>query len=269
MYYLSALIYGMVQGVAEFLPISSSGHLALLHQLLPTPFENELAFDVTLHLGTLLAVAWYFKSSIKELFVDFIGSFKSSSKGIFSQSWLVIWGTMPAALIGVKFGDQIEVAMGQPLIIAAMLILVGILFIVMENVSKKERDLTELNFKDAILIGLSQVIALIPGTSRSGITIIAGLGRGLKRESAVRFSFLLSLVIIAGASLLKVPKLFQQALSGPEWFYLSIAFITASLSGLWAISFLMKFVANRNLKPFAYYRFLLAAVIIINYLVAH
>lgn len=268
MYYLSAIIYGLVQGIAEFLPISSSGHLALLHMFLPEPFQNKLAFDVTLHLGTLVAVVWYFRGDIKVLWLDFFASFKDIRKGIFSQSWLVIWGTIPAALIGVKFGDQIELAMSQPLVIALMLVLVGVLFIVMENISKKERNLAELTFKDAIFIGLSQVVALIPGTSRSGITIIAGLGRGLKREAAVRFSFLLSLVIIAGASLIKVPKLFQQDLTPPEWTFLSIAFIVAALSGLWAISFLMKFIAKHNLKTFAYYRFGLAALIVIYYVIA-
>ncbi|MEI8361586.1 MAG: undecaprenyl-diphosphate phosphatase [bacterium] len=193
---------------------------------------------------------------------------KDIKKGIFSPSWLVIWGTIPAALIGVKFGDQLEEFLGKPLIVATMMVLVGGLFIIMENISKKDRNLENLTFADSIVIGLSQVVALIPGTSRSGITIIAGLGRGLKREAAVEFSFLLSLVIIAGASLLKVPKLLSQNMTSPEWLYLGLAFLTAAASGFWAISFLMKFIKTKSLKPFAYYRFCLAAVIVIYYLVA-
>lgn len=265
--YFIAIIYGLVQGVGEFLPISSSGHLVLLHEFLPVPFSNELAFDVTLHLGTLVAVLWFFWADIVGLIKSWFGSFRRLPAGFGDLSWLVLLATIPAAVVGKLLGDQIETRFGAPMYVAFMLASVGFLFIVAEKYAKQEIELNQVRWPKALLIGLAQVLALLPGTSRSGITIITGLGVGLKREAAVRFSFLLSIPIIAGAAVLKVPEILQTQLVMKDWLFLGVAFLSAVASGFWAIGYMLKFVKTADLKPFAYYRFALALAIIIFFAV--
>lgn len=260
--YLVAIIYGFVQGIGEFLPISSSGHLVLLHEFLPVPFDNELAFDVSLHLGTLVAVLWFFRKDIINLIQSWFASFKKFPDGWNDLSWLVLLATIPAAVVGKLIGDQIERSFGTPMYVAFMLTSVGLLFIVAEKYAKQTIDLAGVRPRNALMIGLAQVLALFPGTSRSGITIITGLALGLKREAAVRFSFLLSIPIIAGAAILKVPELFEAQLAASERLFFAIAFLSAVVSGFWAISFMLKFIKTQDLKPFAYYRFVLAFAIV-------
>jgi undecaprenyl-diphosphatase len=260
--YLIAIIYGAVQGLGEFLPVSSSGHLVLLHEFLPVPFANELAFDVTLHLGTLVAVLWFFRADIINLIKSWFGSFRNLPAGFSDLSWLVLVATIPAAILGKMIGDQIETSFGAPAAVAFMLASVGILFIVAEKYAQQKHDLSEIKLPKALMIGLAQAIALFPGTSRSGITIIAALGLGIKREAAVRFSFLLSIPIIAGAALLKVPEIFKADLTLDDRLFLGVAFLSAVISGFWAIGYMLKFVKTSDLKPFAYYRILLAIVIL-------
>jgi undecaprenyl-diphosphatase len=260
--YLIAIIYGAVQGLGEFLPISSSGHLVLLHKLLPVPFSNDLAFDVTLHLGTLVAVLWFFKQDIIDLIKSWFGSFKNLPAGLNDLSWLVLLATIPAAVIGKLFGDKVETAFGQPVYVALMLALVGVLFLVAEKFAKQEQELSAFRPGKALLIGCAQALALFPGTSRSGITIIAALGLGLKREAAVRFSFLLSIPIITGAAVLKVPELLRAQMNQHEWLFLGLAFISAAISGFWAIGYMLKFIKASDLKPFAYYRIALAIIVL-------
>lgn len=262
MAYLAAIVYGIVQGLGEFLPISSSGHLVLLHRILPVPFGNDLAFDVTLHLGTLVAVLWFFRLDIINLIKSWLGSLKKLPEGLNDLSWLVLLATIPAAIIGKLLGDKVEKAFGTPLYVAMMLALIGVLFIVAEKYAKQKSELTELKPVQAILVGFAQALALFPGTSRSGITIITGLGLGLKREAAVRFSFLLSIPIIAGAAVLKVPELFKANLGSSEWLFLGLAFVSAVISGFWAIGYMLKFIKTSDLKPFAYYRIVLAIIVV-------
>jgi undecaprenyl-diphosphatase len=183
-------------------------------------------------------------------------------EGFTDLSWLILFATVPAAIAGKIFGDQLEAYFGTPLSVAFMLASVAILFLVAEKYAKLDVELSKLSFSKALLIGLSQIVALLPGTSRSGITIITGLSLGLKREAAVRFSFLLSIPVIAGAAVVKVPKLLEANLNGDERTFLIIAFLSAVLSGFWAIKFMLKFIKTTDLKPFAYYRFILAAVIV-------
>lgn len=262
MEYLIAIVYGVVQGLGEFLPISSSGHLVLLHEFLPTPFADELAFDVTLHLGTLVAVFWFFRADIAGLSRSFIRSLSRLPAGFNDLSWLIILATIPAALVGMLFGDFLEESFSSPLQVAFMLAIVAVLFILVERYAVAKTELSGLDHPKAIMIGLAQVLALLPGTSRSGITIITGLSLGLKREAAVRFSFLLSLPIIAGAAILKVPQFLSANLAAGDWFFLGLAFFSATLSGFWAIGFLLRFVKTETFKPFAYYRLILAGLII-------
>ena len=190
--YLYAAIFGIIQGITEFLPISSSGHLVVLHELIALPIENELAFDVVLHLATLLAVVGFLRRDIFRLLASWVKSLRGRHDNLSRISWLIILATIPAGLAGWLFEDLIDSTLRSPLTVSVMLILVGIFFIVIERISKMSREWKDLNWRQALLIGLAQAAALIPGTSRSGITSVAGMGLGLKRPEAVKFSFLLS-----------------------------------------------------------------------------
>lgn len=262
MEYVSAIIFGFVQGVTEFLPVSSSGHLLVLHRLLPLPINDEVAFDVTLHLATFVAVLWFFRKDVASLAWRWLRSFKYLPGSLTDLSWLIIFATIPAGLAGLLWEDTIETTLRSPFLVAFMLVLVGILFIVVERVGKQTQELSQLTLRQAVVIGLAQAIALIPGTSRSGITTISGMGLNLKRTAAIRFSFLLSLPIIAGAAMKKVPYLFQADLQANDWTIVALAFVSAVLFGWLAIAGLLRFTQNHSLRAFAYYRFALAFVIL-------
>lgn len=262
MNYLLAAIFGIVQGLTEFLPISSSGHLEILHEFFVLPIINDLAFDVVLHLATVLAVIWFFRKEIVLLVRSWLKSFRGTKDEYSRISWLIILGTIPAALAGYFFDDLIETSLRSPGIIAAMLILGGVLFIIFEKISKFEKDLKDLNWKNSLVIGLAQAIALIPGTSRSGITIIAGLSTGLKREAALRFSFLLSIPIILGAVCKKTPQIISDNLSVDDYLVLVIAFVFSYITGFLAIKYFLLFSRKHSLNVFAVYRFVLAAILL-------
>ncbi len=261
--YINAIIFGIVQGVTEFLPISSSGHLVILHQFIDLPIQNELAFDVALHLATFLAVFWFFREDISRLLKSWLKSFAGCRDEFSKLSWLIILATIPAALAGWLFGDIVESVFRSPIVVAVMLIVVGALFIVFEKVGRKTDELKNLNWSKSLIIGLAQAIALIPGTSRSGITIIAGLAANLKREAAVRFSMLLSIPIIFVASATKIPQIFEADFGDKELALLAIAFFASFISGIIAIKYFLKFAKEHSLNVFAFYRFALAVLIII------
>ncbi|MCK4554620.1 undecaprenyl-diphosphate phosphatase, partial [Candidatus Parcubacteria bacterium] len=197
--YINAIIFGIIQGITEFLPISSSGHLVILHKFFNLPIKNELAFDVALHLATLLAVVWFFKNDIYNLLKSWFKSFTGHSDEFSKLSWLIILATIPAGLAGWYFEEMVEHTFRSINVVVVMLVIGGVLLLIVEKISRKTDDLKNLNWAKALIIGLAQAIALIPGTSRSGITIIAGLGAKLKRQAAIRFSFLMSVPIIFGA----------------------------------------------------------------------
>ncbi len=263
MEFIYAVIFGIVQGITEFLPISSSGHLVILHNFITLPIKNELVFDIVLHSATLLAVLWFFKQEVWQLLKSWFKSFYGQKDPYSKISWLIILGTIPAALTGWFFDEIIESVLRSPIVVVIMLIVVGFLFIILEKYSRQKNELENLNWFKVLIIGVLQAVALIPGTSRSGITIIAGLGVGLKREVAVRFSFLLSIPIIAGAVIKKVPLIFRTDLIGSEWVILFLAFMAALISGFLSIKYFLQFAKRRSLNIFAIYRFLLAILIII------
>jgi len=261
--YLSAFVFGLVQGIGEFLPISSSGHLILLHRFLSLPVKNEIAFDVALHLATFLALFCFFYRDIWRIFLAWLKSISGEKSPDSRLAWRIAIATVPAAFCGIFFEDLIENVLRSPLVVIVMLVLVGGLFILIEKASKKTLTLAELGWCKPFLIGLAQALALIPGTSRSGITIIAGLGAGLKREEALRFSFLISLPIVFGAGAKELPALFFGNFASNELAIILIAFLSAFLSGWFAIFFLLRFVKNHSLSVFAWYRFVLAALALI------
>lgn len=262
MSYINAVIFGVVQGITEFLPVSSSGHLVILHKFLSIPVASELSFDIILHLATLIAVLYFFRRDIVLLIKGFLAGLAGQKTKEYHLSWFIIIATIPAAVLGYLFDDLVEQKLRSELVVAAMLIFIAIIFIIVEKIKTKPQNNKEITLKRAIIIGFAQVLALIPGTSRSGITIITGLGMDLKREEAVRFSFLLSIPIIAGAAVVKIPDLFSETLVISDFIILAIAFLSAIISGIFAIKFLVNFAKNNTFVSFAIYRIILAFILL-------
>lgn len=263
MYYFEAIIFGIVQGITEFLPISSSGHLLILHKLIDTRFAQELTFDVILHFASVLAVIIFFRQEIWQLTRSFFNGFVGKADKYTKVAWLLFLGSIPAALAGYFLEDIIDNNLRSLYVIVVTLIIGGILFLMSEHFGKKDGEMINIGWKKVLVIGFAQALALIPGTSRSGITVVAGLFLGLKRSEAVKFSFLLSIPIILGAAIVQVPKINLNILSIPEINFLSISFIASFISAFLTIRFFLKFVQKYSLKVFAYYRFILAFIILI------
>jgi undecaprenyl-diphosphatase len=252
---LQALILGIVQGLTEFLPVSSTAHLILFPWLFGWPDPGQ-TFDVSLHVGTLIAVIVYFRQ-------DWIEMLTKRR----DQLLLVILGCIPAGVAGALLEKRIErfsvphEFKEAPLIIAFFLAAAGIWLYFMEQVGRKKREIGEIDTQDALLIGIGQAFALLPGVSRSGATIGTGLLLGLTREAAARFSFLLSTPIIAGAVALKTLHLVKDGIPPGEGPLMAWGILASAISGYIAIGFLMKFVRTKPYTGFAVYRVLLAAVI--------
>lgn len=263
MNYIGAIIFGITQGITEFVPVSSSGHLLILHRFIDLPVNNELAFDVAVHFATLISLVIFFRRDILMLLKSWIYSFFGKKNAYSKLSWLLLIGTIPAGLAGFMFNDFIENKLRSPFVVIAALAVIGAAFIAAEKYCAKRDEMISLDCRKALLIGIAQSLALIPGTSRSGITIIAGLVTGLKREEAVRFSFLLSIPIVLGAGLKEMPEFLSADYAADEKGVLAIAFCAAFLSGLAAIKFLLNYSKNNGLKPFAYYRIILALVLLL------
>ena len=247
---LEAIILGIVQGVTEFLPVSSTAHLILFPWFFNWSGDvNTLTFDVALHTGTLLSLILFFWKDWTELI--------ARKHRLFG---LIILASIPAGVAGFFLNDIVENGLRRPLIISVMLIAVGFLMLIAEK-ANKYKDIEKTGLKDAVIIGIAQAIAIIPGVSRSAITISAGLFRGFEREAAARFSFLLSTPLIAGATLLHFKKAFISQ-GNHDLKLFSIGIITSCITGLVAIKFLLAFLKKYPLNLFVYYRFILSAVII-------
>lgn len=251
----------LVQGLTEFLPVSSSAHLILVPRLLAWP-DQGLAFDVAVHLGTLIAVVSYFRRDIVVLFLSWV---RSISQRIMTAearlAWGVLLGTIPAGLVGLTFKDVIEVHLRSPLVIAATTIFFGLLLWLADRRSKLVRDEYSLSWQDFLVIGGAQAMALIPGTSRSGITITAALLLGLTREAAARYSFLLSIPIIV-LSGLGVTKDLLESTSPVDWTTLSLGTAIAAISAFVCIHFFLAFINRIGMTPFVIYRLLLGALLL-------
>jgi len=263
MNYIISIFFGIIQGITEFLPVSSSGHLIIFHEIFKLPVENEMAFDVALHFATLLAVIFFFRKDLFQLIKSWLRSLAGKKDEYSKISWFIILGTIPAAIVGWFFDDTIENFLRSPFVVIIMLVIIGAFFIIFEKISKFKKDITDMSWKDSVVIGLAQAVALIPGTSRSGITIIAGIGSGLKREAALRFSFLLSIPIIFGAVIKKTPQIISDNLSVNDYSILLIAFLSAFVSGILAIKYFLLFSRKHSLNVFAVYRFVLAGVLLV------
>jgi undecaprenyl-diphosphatase len=260
----AALLLGLIQGLTEFLPVSSTGHLILARDVLGITAENGLAFDVVLHLATLLAVLWYFRSDIAALGNSLIRFSMGRSVEPAQKSLLLalVLGSLPAGIIGILFQDAIEGALRSATAVAWVLILGSILFVIAEWVGRQYEEKRSITLPSGIMIGFFQALALLPGMSRSGATISGGLLLGLSRENAARYSFLLSIPVILGAGILKLAELADSGVLFMNATPIFIGAIAAFSAGLLAIHFLMQFVRRHSLIPFVVYRLVLAVVIL-------
>lgn len=250
----------LVQGLTEFLPVSSSAHLILVPSLLGWP-DQGLAFDVAVHLGTLIAVVAYFRHDIVTLFFAWSASLTRRQMSPEARlAWGVILGTIPAGLVGLAFKDFIEESLRSPLVIATTTIIFGLLLWVADRRSKLVRDEYSLGWQDFLVIGGAQAMALIPGTSRSGITITAGLLLGLTREAAARYSFLLSIPIIV-LSGLSVTKDLVESTQAVDWQALTLGTVIAAISAFICIHYFLAFINRIGMTPFVIYRLLLGVLL--------
>lgn len=259
--WLSAALLGVVQGLTEFLPVSSSGHLILARAFFGwDPGRFGLAFDVACHVGTLLAVVAYFRRDIAALVVSAPGSLAGRNGEWERFGRLIVAGTIPIVIIGVLFADAIETTLRSPAVVAVTLTLGGIGLILAERAGAKARTADSLGYGEAFAIGLAQAAALAPGISRSGATLTIAMCLGLKRESAARFTFLMSLPAVLAAALkegLEVAKLGTDGLpAGP----FAVGVIVSAVVGYVTVKYFIRYLAAHSLSGFAVYRFALAAV---------
>jgi undecaprenyl-diphosphatase len=262
-----ALVIGIVQGLTEFLPISSSGHLILVPYLLgwKDPFINSLAFSVMLHMGTLVALLAYFWRDWTRLVPAGLAALRDRSlRGDPDRrlAWLIGVTLPPAVVLGVLLNDFFEEKVRQPLLVAAMLVVGASILWLADRLGRKADGIERLGFRGAFAIGCAQALALVPGISRSGISISAGLGLGLSREAATRFSFLMATPVIAGAGLFEARKLLAGEVVGDvNGGAIAIGFVAAVVSGFVAIHVLLRYVRNHPMSVFVVYRLLLAALV--------
>ena len=249
-----AILLGILQGLAEFLPISSSGHLVIVPHLLGWP-DPGLAIDTMLHMGTLLAIVVYFWSDLWELAAAALSSLKRRSLDDPQArvAWGVIVGTIPGAVVGLLLEDVFESLFGLPRAAAAFLLGTALLLVVSELAGSRRRPITSTSWTDALLIGLAQMLAIVPGLSRSGSTIAAGMLLGFRREDAARFSFLLGVPIMAGTGLYQLAKLVMGVADGPPLMLVVLGIASAAISGYLAIAGLLALVRRRGLLGFAGY----------------
>lgn len=248
-----ALVLGLVQGLTEFLPVSSSGHLVIVPFIAGWP-QPTVAFDVAVHVGTLLAVLWVFRDRVWTLVAElFGGGAERRTLG------LLAIGTIPAAVLGGVAGSRIEGAFERPVLVSLLLGVTGWALLSAEGSlearSEEPRGEDSIGAVDAGVVGVAQAAAILPGISRSGSTIAAGMARGLSRDAATRFSFLLAIPVIAGATIVKIPDLAREGSSGGGG-ALAIGVAAAALSGTFAVRGMLAFVARRGLQPFGVYCFL-------------
>lgn len=263
-----AIILGLVQGITEFAPISSSGHLILVPwmfgwHIVDDPALNK-TFDVALHMGTFVGAVIYFRHDLWVYIKAFVAS--CGARAIRSNderlAWALVVGTIPGMIAGVALESVIEDKLGQPVIIAVMLAVFGVVLYVVDRVARQDRDLDSVGVRTGLFVGVAQALALQPGVSRSGVTITASRMVGLNREAAARFSFLLALPIIAGAGGVKALDLAQHGFQGYGPQFLA-GFIAAGASGFLVIAFLLKYLRTHDFLVFMVYRLGLAALVIL------
>jgi undecaprenyl-diphosphatase len=263
---LQVIVLGLVQGLTEFLPVSSTAHLFLTSYLLGWQTES-LDFDIMLHLGTLIAVLIYFLKDWLQIAAQGFGirfGYDQELRHNQMLLWLLAIGSIPIGVCGYLFNKQAETLWRTPMVMGAMLIAVGVIMWLAEEWSRKLRDIGSLNLTDAVSIGLAQALAIVPGCSRSGITISAGLFRNLTRESAARFSFLLSTPAVAGAAAKALWDIHKHG--GGLHTLLTMPFLVgvlvSGITGTIVIAWFLQYLRHSSLRPFVYYRVIFGIIVI-------
>lgn len=264
---LKAILFGIIEGITEWLPISSTGHMILAEQFIKLNVSPEFwkMFLVVIQLGAILAVVFLY---FKKLNPFSPSKTKQEKNNTWSLWFKVLVSCVPAAIIGLLFDEQIDKFLDNPWIVAIMLIIYGILFILIEK-RKRNATITELKditYKTALIIGIFQLLALIPGTSRSGATILGAILIGTSREIAAEFTFFLAIPVMFGASLLKLLK-FGLVFSSSELIILIVGMITAFIVSIIAIKFLISYIKKNDFKAFGYYRIILGIIVLAYFLI--
>lgn len=259
--WLQVILLSIIQGLTEFLPVSSSAHLILVSVF--TDWEDQgLAFDVALHLGTLSAVVVYFRKDLIQMTRSWFSSLRTRQLDSEARlAWAVILGTIPVGLAALAFKDQIETVLRSPLYIAAGLIVFGLLLAWADWRHKGDRSEYQINWTDVVVVGCAQALALFPGTSRSGITITAALMLGMSREGSARFSFLLSIPVIVLACGLEAVTLVQSQVQ-VNWVPMAVGILLSGISAFLCIHYFLAFIKSIGMMPFVAYRLILGAILI-------
>jgi undecaprenyl-diphosphatase len=261
-----ATVLALIQGLTEFLPVSSSAHLILPSELLGWE-DQGLNFDMALHLGSLMAVLVYFRKDLVTVATAMLKQLVQGQRSTESNlGWYIILATIPVGIAGVLFEDVIETQMRSVNVIIVTTLFYGLLLGIADRTARHARGMEQMTWRTALVIGLAQMMSIIPGTSRSGITMTAALFCNLKREVAARFSFLLSIPTIGGAALLK----FIELLEGPaiNWHELAYAMLVAALTAYLCIHYFLKLIARMSFMPFVVYRLLLGGVLLVFFALA-
>lgn len=258
---LQSFILGIIQGITEFLPISSTAHLILFPWLFN--FEDKgLPFNIALHFGSLFAIIFYFKADLKEIIKGFSeslisGSFTQSEQG--KLGLYLIIATIPAVIAAVLFENYVSGILRNPIYIAFFLFIFAILLYVSEKSTKREKSISEMGIIDCLFFGFSQAFAIIPGVSRSGVTITGGLFRNYKRDEAAKFSFLLGIPLIIGAAIFELRHLKFESLTSLSFV---VGVLTSFISAFLVIKFFLKYLKTKSFTPFVVYRILLSILIV-------
>lgn len=262
---LDIIILGIIQGIAEFLPISSSAHLIIFREIFGLGSNIgsniELAFDLALHFGTLLAIVIFFFKELWKLLIDGLTKGNKTNDG--KLFWFLILATIPAGIVGVLFEDVFDSFFRKQLwLIALALIIMGIIIYLVDKKSKDDKSMKDLKWYQALIIGCAQVFALIPGFSRSGTTITASRALGLDREDSAKFSFYLSIPVVAGATLFSLIKDNTITIISENLMIFGIGILISFIVGLLCISFLLKYIRKNDFKIFMIYRIVLGLLVL-------
>ncbi len=262
---IKIIIFSFVQALTEFLPVSSSGHLIILHQFIDDNILNNLTFDVALHGGSLLALIIIFFKDIKNIIINSFDSLLKRKNLIKSKDlgFVIFFTIIPAGIAGYFFSDYFEYIFREPIMVAFALIFGSVFLILGEKICKNKKQIYDIGFRDAIFIGMMQCLALVPGVSRSGITISSGMILNISRKDAARFSFLLAIPIIFGAF---IKKIFDNLESNYDFMILIMGFVFSFIFSVIAIKFLLKLLSKFSLYPFVIYRILLAIALFIFFI---
>jgi len=255
--WFEAIVLGIVQGLTEFLPVSSTAHVLIVSQLFGWQ-DPGAAFSAVTQIGTEIAVLVYFRSDIKRIIMIWFASLRDASLRSHLDArmgWYIIIGTIPISVLGLVFSSQIETAARNLWLVAAMLIIFGLVLGFADALGSRQRDLSELNRRDGLLFGLGQALALIPGVSRSGATISTGLALGYTRESAARYAFLLAIPAVLASGFYEMTKIGKD--TNTAWGPTLLATVIAFFVGIAVISWLLRYVTTKSYKPFVIYRVVL------------